>query len=139
MGSEEYLEKESNSHNNLRHWKIKLHPAKENRLNDSNLTSPGLKGTDCSALPAPMAVNPLEGLMSVAENHQLVSGCAAEPQSRQPAAAGGHKQSPRSGREPRKWVSEAALVIDHCQRLLGDCKTFLTQHAARSSQTDPII
>ncbi|XP_069564658.1 transcription factor 24-like [Brachyistius frenatus] len=56
-----------------------------------------------------MAVNPLEGLMSVAANHQLVSSSAAEPQSRQPAAADspaslhGPGKNPRSSREPGKW------------------------------------
>ncbi|XP_073349484.1 transcription factor 23-like [Pagrus major] len=50
-----------------------------------------------------MAVNPLEGLMSV--NHQLVSSSTAE----QPCAAGspaslhGHRHSVRSSREARKW------------------------------------
>lgn len=58
-----------------------------------------------------MAVNPLEGLMSVAANHQLVSGSTAEPQRQQHCAAGspaslhGHRQSTRSSRDPRKWVS----------------------------------
>ncbi|XP_004566316.1 transcription factor 24 isoform X1 [Maylandia zebra] len=56
-----------------------------------------------------MAANPLEGLMLVAENHRLVSGCAAEPQSRQPlssqspASPHGHKLSVRSSRESKKW------------------------------------
>ncbi|XP_042245485.1 transcription factor 24-like [Thunnus albacares] len=57
-----------------------------------------------------MAVNPLEGLMSVAVNHQLVSSSTAELQSQRACAAGnpaslhGHRQSVRSSREPRKWV-----------------------------------
>ncbi|KAM3603179.1 uncharacterized protein V6R79_017869 [Siganus canaliculatus] len=57
-----------------------------------------------------MALNPLEGLMSVAVNHQLVSGSTAELQRQQPRAAGGsaslhgHRRSPRTGRETRKWV-----------------------------------
>ncbi|XP_059212622.1 transcription factor 24-like [Centropristis striata] len=57
-----------------------------------------------------MAVNPLEGLMSVAANHQLVCSSTAEPQRQRPCAASspaslhGHRQSTRSSREPRKWV-----------------------------------
>ncbi|KAM7395043.1 hypothetical protein PAMA_006678 [Pampus argenteus] len=57
-----------------------------------------------------MAVNPLEGLMSVAANHQLVSSSTAEPQSQRACAGGnpgslhGHRQSVHSSREPRKWV-----------------------------------
>ncbi|XP_023270885.1 transcription factor 24-like [Seriola lalandi dorsalis] len=57
-----------------------------------------------------MAVNPLEGLMTVAANHQLDSSSTTEPQSQQPGAAGNpaslhrHKQSLQSSREPRKWV-----------------------------------
>ncbi|KAM9339641.1 uncharacterized protein tcf23 [Symphorus nematophorus] len=59
-----------------------------------------------------MAVNPLEGLMSVAVKHQLVSSSTAEPQrqQQQPCVAGSpaslhrHRQSARSSREPRKWV-----------------------------------
>ncbi|XP_029281269.1 transcription factor 24 [Cottoperca gobio] len=57
-----------------------------------------------------MAVNPLEGLMSVAANHQMVSSSAAEPQRQQPCGASslasvhGLRQSRRSSREPRKWV-----------------------------------
>ncbi|KAM7395042.1 hypothetical protein PAMA_006678 [Pampus argenteus] len=56
-----------------------------------------------------MAVNPLEGLMSVAANHQLVSSSTAEPQSQRACAGGnpgslhGHRQSVHSSREPRKW------------------------------------
>ncbi|XP_045916482.1 transcription factor 24-like [Micropterus dolomieu] len=56
-----------------------------------------------------MAVNPLEGLMSVAVNHRLVSSSTAEPQRQQLSAAGssaslhGHGQSIRSSREPGKW------------------------------------
>ncbi|TNN42024.1 Transcription factor 23 [Liparis tanakae] len=57
-----------------------------------------------------MALNPLEGLMSVAANHQLVSSSMAEPQRQQQRGPGGpaslgHRQSTRSSREPRKWVS----------------------------------
>ncbi|XP_070706015.1 transcription factor 24-like [Pempheris klunzingeri] len=58
-----------------------------------------------------MAVNPLEGLMSVAVNHQLVSSSTTELQRQQLCAAGsptslhGNRQSPRSSRRPRKWVS----------------------------------
>ncbi|XP_039980755.1 transcription factor 23-like [Xiphias gladius] len=57
-----------------------------------------------------MAVNPLEDLMTVAANHQLVSSSMAEPQSHQPCAASNpaslheHRQSIHSSREPRKWV-----------------------------------
>ncbi|XP_068433463.1 seminal vesicle secretory protein 2-like [Clinocottus analis] len=50
-----------------------------------------------------MALNPLEGLMSVAANHQLASGPAAGG----PAAPQGHRQSPRSGRD-RKWVQSGS-------------------------------
>ncbi|KAF3702556.1 Transcription factor 23 [Channa argus] len=56
-----------------------------------------------------MAVSPLEGLMSVAVNHQLVSSSVAEPQRKQqwavssPASFHGHNQSTRSSRKPRKW------------------------------------
>ncbi|XP_008287086.1 transcription factor 24 [Stegastes partitus] len=56
-----------------------------------------------------MEANPLEGLMSVAGNHQLMSGSAAEPRNKQPPAANSPasllelRQSVRSGREPRKW------------------------------------
>ncbi|GAA6218601.1 transcription factor 24-like [Lates japonicus] len=57
-----------------------------------------------------MAVNPLESLMTIAVNHQLVSSSTAEPQSRQPCAASNpasvhrHRQSVHSSREPRKWA-----------------------------------
>ncbi|XP_029352850.1 transcription factor 24 [Echeneis naucrates] len=57
-----------------------------------------------------MAVNPLEGLMTVALNHQLLSSSAAEPQNQQPGAAGSPaslhrlRQSTHSSREPRKGV-----------------------------------
>ncbi|XP_068199139.1 transcription factor 24-like [Antennarius striatus] len=60
-----------------------------------------------------MAVNPLEGLMSVAANHQLVSSSTSELQRQQPCAAGspaslhGIRQSSQnssSSREPSKWV-----------------------------------
>ncbi|XP_071755297.1 uncharacterized protein tcf23 [Centroberyx gerrardi] len=57
-----------------------------------------------------MAVNPLEGLMSVAVDHQLIS----DPQSQQACPAGsqaslhGHRQSVRSSREPRKWVQSGS-------------------------------
>ncbi|XP_034556050.1 transcription factor 24-like [Notolabrus celidotus] len=59
---------------------------------------------------ASMAVNPLEGLMSVAANHQLVSSSSAEPQTQQhglvktPADLRGHKKGTRSSCEQRKWV-----------------------------------
>nr|XP_029137764.1 transcription factor 24-like [Labrus bergylta] len=59
---------------------------------------------------ASMAVNPLEGLMSVAANHQLVSSSTAEPQrqqhraARSPADLHGHRQGTASSRESRKWV-----------------------------------
>ncbi|KAG7244220.1 hypothetical protein INR49_004293 [Caranx melampygus] len=58
-----------------------------------------------------MAVNPLKCLMTVAANHQLVSGSTAEPQNQEPGAGSNtaslhrHRpQSTHSGREPRKWV-----------------------------------
>ncbi|XP_031176963.1 transcription factor 24-like [Sander lucioperca] len=53
-----------------------------------------------------MAVNPLEGLMSVAARHQLVSSPTAEPQRQQQSPASLHalRHSTRSSREPRKWV-----------------------------------
>ncbi|XP_034756354.1 transcription factor 24-like [Etheostoma cragini] len=56
-----------------------------------------------------MAVNPLEGLMSVAARHQLVSSPTAEPQRQQqrqqsPASLHTIRHSTRSSREPRKWV-----------------------------------
>ncbi|XP_062293612.1 transcription factor 24-like [Scomber scombrus] len=57
-----------------------------------------------------MEVNPLEGLMSVAVNHQLASSSTAEQQSQRgcvagsPASLHGHRQSVRSSREERKWV-----------------------------------
>ncbi|KAF7654474.1 hypothetical protein LDENG_00069030 [Lucifuga dentata] len=52
-----------------------------------------------------MAANPLESLMSVAVNHQLISSSAVEPKSQQPCASlSAHRQSGRSSREARKWV-----------------------------------
>ncbi|XP_068610262.1 transcription factor 24-like [Brachionichthys hirsutus] len=63
-----------------------------------------------------MAVNPLEGLMSVAANHQLVSSSAGELQRQQTCVAGGpaslhgirqssqSSSSSSSSREQRKWV-----------------------------------
>ncbi|KAK2856582.1 hypothetical protein Q5P01_005317 [Channa striata] len=57
-----------------------------------------------------MAVSPLEGVVSVAANHQLISSTAAEPQRQQPCAARGpasphrHKPSTHSSWEHRKWV-----------------------------------
>nr|XP_040016007.1 transcription factor 24-like [Gasterosteus aculeatus aculeatus] len=60
-----------------------------------------------------MALNPLEGLMAVAANHQLVP----EPQRpKPPRAAGGpasprgRRLSPRSSREPRKWVQSVCAA-----------------------------
>ncbi|XP_029903271.1 transcription factor 24 isoform X2 [Myripristis murdjan] len=56
-----------------------------------------------------MAGNPLEGLMSVTVDHQLVSSTTADPQSLQPCPASsqaslhGNRHTPRSSREPRKW------------------------------------
>lgn len=58
-----------------------------------------------------MAVNPLEGLMSVAANHQLLSGSAVEPQSQQSRASSPtslHQPRPRTrcAREPKKWQGQ---------------------------------
>ncbi|KAM9840824.1 transcription factor 23 [Aulostomus maculatus] len=56
-----------------------------------------------------MALNPLERLMAVAVNHQLVSSTTVELQSQQlstslnPASLHGRRQSIRSNREPRNW------------------------------------
>ncbi|XP_040920740.1 transcription factor 24-like [Toxotes jaculatrix] len=57
-----------------------------------------------------MAVNPLEGLMTVVVNHQPVSSSTAEPQSQQPGAVSNpaslhrHRQSIPRSREPKKWA-----------------------------------
>jgi len=77
-------------------------------LRSSKESSPALR-------QHPMALNPLEGLMSVAANHQLVSSSTAEPQRQQQRGPGGpaslgHRQSTRSSREPRKWVSLRTLA-----------------------------
>ncbi|XP_030576996.1 transcription factor 24 isoform X2 [Archocentrus centrarchus] len=85
-----------------------------------------------------MAVNPLEGLMSVAENHQLVCCSTAEPQSRQPLAAEspaslhGHKQSARSGREPKKWVQS---VCGSRSNSGSGCGSVVLSRALRSQQS----
>ncbi|KAI3363598.1 hypothetical protein L3Q82_001230 [Scortum barcoo] len=92
-------------------WKANFYPANENRLSKSYLSSQVIRRV-CSTTHtvAAMAVNPLEGLMSVAVSQQLVCSSTAEPQRQQPCAAGspaslhGHRQSTRSSREPRKWV-----------------------------------
>ncbi|KAM3861014.1 uncharacterized protein tcf23 [Diretmus argenteus] len=62
-----------------------------------------------------MAENPLEGLMSVAVDHQLTSSTTpGPPQSQQPCPASGRAslQGPRcsirSSREPRKWVQSGS-------------------------------
>lgn len=58
-----------------------------------------------------MAVNPLEGLRSVAVNHQLVSSTVTGLHRQQPCAAEdsgalqGTRQNVRSNLGPSKWVS----------------------------------
>ncbi|XP_037541172.1 transcription factor 24-like [Nematolebias whitei] len=56
-----------------------------------------------------MAVNPLEGLMSVAVDQQLGSSSTAELPSAGPlpASAPGHRHSVPSSREHRKWLQAA--------------------------------
>ncbi|XP_071387617.1 transcription factor 24-like [Centroberyx affinis] len=79
-----------------------------------------------------MAVNPLEGLMSVAMDHQLISCTAADPQSQQTCPASsqaslhGHRQSVRSSREPRKWVSLCILG-------LGPARMLRPQHSPENA------
>lgn len=96
------------SHNRLLYWKTNDHPANENKLNWSELSWDVLKGA-CRSAPAAsmMAVNPLEGLISVAMDQQLGSSSTAEQQVMQPVVAHlpaslpRHRQSAPS----RKWVS----------------------------------
>ncbi|XP_026173789.1 transcription factor 23 [Mastacembelus armatus] len=66
-----------------------------------------------------MAVNPLQELMSVTVNHQLLSSPTVEPQSQQPFASSNpaslhrHRQNTRSSREPRKWVQSVCGSRSH--------------------------
>ncbi|KAM7367603.1 hypothetical protein PAMP_013889 [Pampus punctatissimus] len=85
-----------------------------------------------------MAVNPLEGLMSVAVNHQLVSSSTAEPQSQRACAGGnsgslhGHRQSVHSSREPRKWVK--SVCRSRCNSDSG-CSSVVQTRMLRSQHS----
>ncbi|KAM4713493.1 uncharacterized protein FYW61_020478 isoform 2-T2 [Anableps anableps] len=103
-----YLQDSMNfPHSSLQHSKANLHPANENRLNQGDLGSPDLQGVFCCSPTESMAVSPLEGLMSVTVNQQLVSSSPALHQgptaADHPASLHGHRESARSSREPRKW------------------------------------
>ncbi|XP_047429949.1 transcription factor 24-like isoform X2 [Mugil cephalus] len=69
-----------------------------------------LKRVCYSTLSASMALTPLQGRMSVAVKHHLVSSSMVEPLSPQPPVAKSpatlykQKQSVRSSQEPRKWT-----------------------------------
>ncbi|XP_041661595.1 transcription factor 24-like [Cheilinus undulatus] len=86
-----------------------------------------------------MAVNPLEGLMSVAANHQLVSSPTAEAQrqqsraARSPADLLGHRQGSRSSREPRKRVP---TVCESRSDFGSRCRSAVQPRSLRS-QTSP--
>ncbi|KAM8831480.1 uncharacterized protein tcf23 [Spinachia spinachia] len=79
-----------------------------------------------------MALNPLEGLMAVAANHQLVP----EPQRlkvpRPPPR--GHRLSPGSSREPRKWVQSvcASRSASACESVV-QCSTLRGQHSPENA------
>lgn len=94
----------SQFHKELCGWycnKANVHPANEKKLQKSAGESAA----------ASMAVNPLEGLRSVAVNHQPVSSTMTELHRQQPCAAGdsaalqGTRQNVRSSLGPSKWVS----------------------------------
>ncbi|XP_074484138.1 transcription factor 23-like isoform X1 [Sebastes fasciatus] len=84
-----------------------------------------------------MAVNPLEGLMSVAAKHQLVSSSTAEPPRHQPRAAGspaslhGHGQGTR-----RKWVQSVCGSRSNsgsgCESA-EPCRTLRGQHSPENA------
>ncbi|XP_071334626.1 transcription factor 21-like [Trachinotus anak] len=89
-----------------------------------------------------MAVNPLEGLMTVAANHQLVSSSTAEPQSQQSGAAGNpaslyrHRQSVHSSREPRKWVQSMCRSRSNSGSSCGSSvqpRTLRSQHSPENA------
>ncbi|XP_037305253.1 transcription factor 24-like [Pungitius pungitius] len=80
-----------------------------------------------------MALNPLEGLMAVAANHQLVP----ETRSVKPPRAAsprGHRLSPRSSREPRKWVQSvcASRSASGCESAV-QCSTLRGQHSPENA------
>ncbi|CAJ1077596.1 trace amine-associated receptor 1-like [Xyrichtys novacula] len=68
------------------------------------------QSTKSGATVTPMALNPLEGLLSVATNHQLVSSSTAHLQRQQhcaakvPADLDGHKRGACSSFKQKKWV-----------------------------------
>uniref|UniRef100_A0A8P4GER2 BHLH domain-containing protein n=2 Tax=Dicentrarchus labrax TaxID=13489 RepID=A0A8P4GER2_DICLA len=82
-----------------------------------------------------MAVNPLEGLMSVAASHQLVSSSTVQAQMQRPCAAAspaslhGHRQSVRSSRQPRKWVQS----VSGCGGSAVQSRTLRGQHSPENA------
>ncbi|XP_034435543.1 transcription factor 24-like [Hippoglossus hippoglossus] len=87
-----------------------------------------------------MAVNPLEGLRTVAVNHQLVLSSTAELRSQQPCAAGSpaslhrHRQSTHSSREPRKWSTCGSRL--HSGPICGSAvqsRTLRSQHSPENA------
>ncbi|XP_069370935.1 transcription factor 24-like [Paralichthys olivaceus] len=89
-----------------------------------------------------MAVNPLEGLRTVAVNHQLVSSSTAELRSQQPCAAGSpaslhrHRQSTHSSREPRKWIQSTCGSRLHSGPICGSAvqsRTLRSQHSPENA------
>ncbi|KAM6906728.1 uncharacterized protein tcf23 [Lycodopsis pacificus] len=90
-----------------------------------------------------MALSPLQGLMAVAANHQLVSSSAAEPQRQQqqearaaggPASLHGHRQSTRSSRAPRKWMQSVcgSRSGSGCESVV-QCSTLRGQHSPENA------
>ncbi|XP_023148407.2 transcription factor 24-like [Amphiprion ocellaris] len=83
-----------------------------------------------------MAVNPLEGLMSVAVNHQLVS---TDLQNQQPPAADspasllGLRQNSRSSRESRKWQVQS--VYESRSNSGSGCGSVVQTRALRSQHS----
>ncbi|XP_054900568.1 transcription factor 24-like [Poeciliopsis prolifica] len=90
-------------HSSLLRSKANLNPANENTPSHGDLSPPNVLGVCCGSPAEPMAVNPLEGLMSVTVNQQLVHQSPAAAADH-PAAPQGHRESATSSRqEPRKW------------------------------------
>ncbi|MED6235634.1 hypothetical protein ATANTOWER_030559 [Ataeniobius toweri] len=92
----------------LLHSKANLHPANENKGDSS---SPDLHGVCCCSPTESMVVSPLEGLMSVTVNQQLVSSFPAQHQSPAapdlPASLHGHRESTHRSWDLRKWEQAA--------------------------------
>ncbi|XP_047429948.1 transcription factor 24-like isoform X1 [Mugil cephalus] len=98
-----------------------------------------LKRVCYSTLSASMALTPLQGRMSVAVKHHLVSSSMVEPLSPQPPVAKSpatlykQKQSVRSSQEPRKWKDQS--VCGSRTNSDSDCGSVVQTRALRSQHS----